>query len=387
MFGKAINAMIFGELTNYSFYQNMLTIVILLSSYISLFLFRITKKSDILNISLLFIWHTLFSIIYYLFTLNNIADARKYYLDSLSLDYNVFYYGTQFITYVTSIFTQGIDASYLNVTLIFNFFGSMGLILLYLSLKDFFIAMGRHWMLLLILPSMSFWSAGLGKDSLAFFCTCLFLYSIVSNKKDPILLSVSFVLMFLIRPHIAFMMLMSYVIYFVVRAKVRIIFKVIILPIIFLGMISAFGVVQQFVGIGDISFDSVGEYVDKRQGTNLEGGSSLDISSLSYPMQMFTYIFRPLPFEAHNMLALVTSLENLLLLCLFVYILFKSRFNLKTWIHGKNLWLFSYVLLTCTVLALTTANLGIATRQKWMFMPVLIYLLMYAFYSKKQKVI
>lgn len=98
-------------------------------------------------------------------------------------------------------------------------------------------------------------------------------------------------------------------------------------------------------------------------------------------MQMFTYIFRPLPFDAHSALALFTSIENTIFLFLFLYILYKARF--RRIIEGKNFWLFTYVFLSCTVLALTTANLGIATRQKWMFMPIIIYLILYSFYKFK----
>ena len=100
-------------------------------------------------------------------------------------------------------------------------------------------------------------------------------------------------------------------------------------------------------------------------------------------MQMFTYVFRPLPFEAHSIVALITSIENTILLILFMYITFKSKFNFTVLFRNQNLWLFTYAFLTCTILALTTANLGIATRQKWMFMPIFIYLLIYAFNNYK----
>ncbi|PSD37872.1 hypothetical protein C7E21_10595, partial [Acinetobacter radioresistens] len=105
--------------------------------------------------------------------------------------------------------------------------------------------------------------------------------------------------------------------------------------------------------------------------------------SMSYPMQIFTYIFRPLPFDAHSTLALFTSIENTILLFLFIYILFISKFRLYSFVEGKNTWLLIYAFLTCSMLAITTANLGIATRQKWMFMPIFIYLLIYAFYRYK----
>ena len=191
--------------------------------------------------------------------------------------------------------------------------------------------------------------------------------------------------MFMIRPHIALMMLISYVFYFIVRAKIHIIFKLLTLPIIFLGVFLSINIVQDYVGLEDASLGGVGSYVDQRQSYNQGGGSSLDIASMSYPMKMFTYIFRPLPFEAHSAVALVTSLENTILLLLFIYIVFKTKFNFRSFVQDKNLWLFTYIFLTCTILAMTTANLGIATRQKWMFMPVLLYLLIHAFHNHKAK--
>src|SRR5690606_39066857 len=177
--------------------------------------------------------------------------------------------------------------------------------------------------------------------------------------------------------------LVSYIIYFIIKSKVHFVFKLFILPIIGIGVFLSLGFVQQYVGLEEASLDSVGSYIDERQGVNSQGGSSLDIASMSYPMQMFTYVFRPLPFEASSAVTLVTSLENTILLFLFIYILFKSKFNFRPFIYDKNLWLLTYVFLTCTILAMTTANLGIATRQKWMFMPVLLYLLIYSFHNYK----
>lgn len=364
------------------FYQNMLTIAILIVSYLIVFLVGSKSKKDTLIVTTLFFWHTLFSIAYFWYTLSNTADAKKYYRISLGNNFD-FYPGSPFIYYITSFVSKGFDTSYLNSTLFFNLFGALGLVLLYKSLKDYFIALPWYWVFILFIPSMSFWSGGLGKDAISFFATCLFLYAVTTSKKAVILIPIAFFLMFMVRPHIAFIILVSYVIYFIVRAKVHLVFKMLTLPMIGLGVLLSVGFVQQYVGIEESSLDSVSEYIDKRQDSNLGGGSSLDIASMSYPMQVFTYIFRPLPFEAHSAVALVTSLENTILLFLFIYILFKSKFNLRPFIYDKNLWLFTYVFLTCTILAMTTANLGIATRQKWMFMPVLLYLLIYSFHNYK----
>ncbi|AWV85098.1 hypothetical protein ACLBWM_12395 [Acinetobacter radioresistens] len=367
----------------FNYYQSMLTITILIVSLFLSFIVGCKKKVDINIIVALLFWHTLFSLFYYFFTLLNGADAIVYYYNSLDETLK-FYPGSPFIYYLSALFSRGLDANYLNVTLVYNLFGILGLIFLYLSIKKYLENLPWIWICLLFIPSMSFWSAGLGKDAISFFSVCLFLYTITTNNKTYILFPISFFFMFMVRPHIALMMIVSFVLYFILKSRVHILFKVITLPIILMGVILSSSFVQQYVGLEETSVDSLSSYVDQRQGYNQSGGSSIDLQSMSYPMQIFTYIFRPLPFDAHSALALFTSIENTILLFLFIYILFKSKFRLYTFIEGKNTWLLIYAFLTCSMLAITTANLGIATRQKWMFMPIFLYLLIYTFYQYKQ---
>ena len=367
-----------------SFYQNMLTLFILIISYLIVCLVGCRTKSDFKIVSTLFIWHTLFSVTYYLYSLANAADATQYYARSVIGERTYFYPGTPFINLFSSILSQGANANYLNTTLQYNLLGTLGLVLVYLSLKRYLNVFPWYWIFIIFIPSMSFWSAGLGKDAVSFFATCLLLYAITTSKRASLLnIAIAFFFMFMVRPHIAALIMVSYVVYFIIKSKVHFIFKMFILPIIGFGLFISVGFVQQYIGLDEASLDSVSGYIDGRQGLNSRGGSSLDIASMSYPMQMFTYIFRPLPFEASSAVALVTSLENTIILFLFIYILIKSKFNFRPFIQGKNLWLFTYVFITCSILAMTTANLGIATRQKWMFMPVLLYLLIYVYHDYK----
>ena len=367
----------------FDYYQNVLTLTIILFFLINIFFIFVKNKKDINFVLLIFFWHTFFSVAYYLFTLFNSADARRYYRLSLADDLE-FFPGTKAVISITSFFTGKLEANYLNTTLFFGFLGTLGLIYLYITLKQYLESIPKYWTLILFIPSMSFWSSGLGKDSISFFAVCLFLYTITFNKKIYILLPISFFAMFIVRPHIALMMIVSFVIYFIIHSRVHLLFKLITLPVILAGLIFASSFVQQYVGLEEASVDSISSYVDDRQNSNQGGGSSIDLQSMSYPMQMFTYVFRPLPFDAHSALALFTSIENTILLILFLYVLFKNKFRLHAFVEGKNTWLLIYALLTCSMLAITTANLGIATRQKWMFMPILIYLLVYAFYQYKQ---
>lgn len=368
----------------FDFYQYMLTAFILIFSYIVVLIIGYVERSNIIVINLIFLWHTLFSILYYFFTINNAADAKGYYLRSELVEGFNFKLGTEFVTYFTSFLSQNLDANYLNSTLVFNLIGMLGLVFFYFSIEKYFFNLSRYWILIVFLPSLSFWSSGLGKDAISFFSVCLFLYSIAKMRKLIILLPLAFICMLAVRPHIAFMMLVSLGIYFILKSRVPILIKFLTLPLVFSVMILSSSFVQQYVGLDEASVSSISNYVEERQNTNQGGGSSIDLQSMSYPMQIFTYVFRPLPFEAHSVMALFTSIENIILLFLFLYILLKNKFRLYGFIEGKNTWLLLYAFLTCSMLAITTANLGIATRQKWMFMPILIYLLVYTFYQFKE---
>lgn len=367
------------SMLEFNYYQVMLTVTLLICTFIIAIFVGCKEKKDLIIVIPLSIWHTFFCVIYYIFTLYNTADSLAYYEKSLLGQYE-FYPGSRFVVFISSIILNLFDTNYLNIFLFFNIFGLIGILLLYKVLKPYLLLLGHYWFLVLFIPSMSFWSSSLGKDSIVFLGVCLFLYSVVKNKLK-ILLPISFFLIFMVRPHIALSTLVAYLIYMLVISRVNIFIKSFVISIVLVGVYLSSGFIKDYVGLDDASISGVSDYVDYRQGLNQAGGSSFDLASLSYPMQMFTYIFRPLPFDAHNALSLFTSIENTILLFLFCFILYKSRF--KSFFEGRNLWLFSYAFLSCTILALTTANLGIATRQKWMFMPILIYLMIYGYYKFK----
>lgn len=372
------------DLAYFDFYQILLTLLILLFSIILAIILLAKKYRDMQIIVLLIIWHSLFSAYYWFYSLTNVADATLYYTKAFQISLNLTP-GTRFTESVSYIIVKIFDANYLNTTLISGLIGGIGLGYLYLAIKEYILAINRLWIIILFIPSMSFWSSGLGKDSISFFATCLFVYAVTHKKKKVLAVIFSMVAMFMVRPHITLMMLGSFIIYFIIKSKTHVIVKAFLLPVILgIGAVT-FLYTQDYVGLKDgVSLESLDNYVNTRQGYN-QGGAFVDISSMSYPMQMFTYVFRPLPFEAHSIVALITSIENTILLLLYIYIAIKTKFKINTFIVGKNLWLFTYFSLTCTILALTTANLGIATRQKWMFMPVLLYLLVFSYHDYKIK--
>lgn len=120
----------------FDYYQSMFTLSILIIGLFLSFIIGCKKKVDISFVVALFLWHTFFSLFYYFFTLSNAADAVVYYYNSLGENLK-FYPGSPFVYYFSSLFSKDLDANYLNVTFVYNLFGTLGLIFLYLSVKRY----------------------------------------------------------------------------------------------------------------------------------------------------------------------------------------------------------------------------------------------------------
>lgn len=326
---------------------------------------------------LLYFWHSVFALAYFFYSLIDVADATKYYSVSLTHDIS-FPVGTSFVYSFTRIFSYFLSFDYLSVFLVYNVIGSIGLLAFYASMLsvsyDKSISIRRLVFLIILLPSISFWSSAIGKDSIAFMATGLALWSVLDFNKRSSIFLLSVVFMFLVRPHIAGMMIIA-----ISMSHILTLHQSITRRLFFISLIAGIGIFLvpfaiKYVGLSQVSVTEVSEFIDSRQSYNQSGGGAVDISSMSLPLQLFTYIFRPLPFEARSIMQLASSLDNLLLIVLAIAgclgLVKGRRFSqVSGWVF-----MLSFAIGCWFILAVTTANLGIAVRQKWMFMPMLIVL-------------
>lgn len=336
----------------------------------------------------LYLWHTAFCLVYLVYSLNNIADSTIYYQQSLVYS-DGFSVGTDFLYFFTSLFTQVLGFSYLGVFLVFNIFGFIGLIAFYGAIREVVEskskAMKRLGFLVVLLPSASFWSAALGKDAIAFMSTCLLLWAVVDLRKRFLWVVVALASMSVVRLHIAALMVTSTAVGVMVMPGLSKAARVMLGAIGVAGAFLIIPAAMQYAGVGSGGSADIADYVQLRQSYNQGGGSGLDISGMSVPMQLATYLFRPLPFEAHNATSMAAALENVLLLLLSLgagVVLLKSKGRglvlgqLILWLYALSAW---------AILAVTTANLGIAVRQKWMILPVFLYLLLSVLGRRKSR--
>lgn len=331
--------------------------------------------------SALYLWHTLFAVIYLFYVLNFGGDSIGYYVKSF-LPNLEFDFGTVGIWLMTSFFTQVLGLSLIGVFLVFQIFGFIGLLAFDAALREVTQykskVIRRLATLIIFLPSVSFWSSAIGKDSLSFMAMGLALWAAMKLNRRVVLMVIAVLVMLFVRPHIAGMMVIGLAGAMVFQRKTSIIQRVVFGTAAIAATAVLVPLGLNYAGVGeDASSSDVMSYIEGREGQNLQGGSSVDISSMSLPMKLFTYLFRPLPFEANSIFSLLASVDNIILLFLFVVGIraaIKNKLPTKLAEHNR-MFLWIYCFLAWIILAMTTANLGIAMRQKWMFAPMLIFLL------------
>jgi hypothetical protein len=330
----------------------------------------------------LYIWHTIFAIAYALYSKFDVADSTVYYLSSLD-QLQKFRLGTVAIEHFTAIFSQGLGLSYLGLFFIFNIFGVIGLIAVDAALRHATVDKSKFTkqlaLIVVLLPSINFWTSAIGKDSLSFMATCLALWSAIHLRKRYFMMMIAVLVMFIIRPHISGIMMFSLAIAIVLSGGLNYLQKIIFLALSLMGVILISPIMFGYIGLGaDVTVESILEVIKLRQSYNQAGDGRIDISSMGLLEQIFAYLFRPLPHQTHSFFALIASLDNLILLLVFsLFILSLSKLKKSTILlmhPQENRWfMLIFAITTLLILAVTTANSGIAVRQKWMCMPILLY--------------
>lgn len=337
--------------------------------------FRLSSR----RVLLFYAWHTVWCLVYIWYSSNNISDAAGYYNASKSGVYS-FAPGSQFVWSFTTIFVKHMGLSYLGAFLVFNIFGTIGLLAFDGSLRVATANKARIWRqlatLIVLLPSASFWSSAIGKDAIAFMATGLALWASLDLGRRYRLMIFAVFAMFLVRPHIAGLMVFGLALSAMLQSKTSV-FKKTFFVLASLGAAAVLApFALQYAGIDDVSVAGVTEYMEEREGYNMEGGGAVDLSSMSVPMKIVTYLFRPFPHEARSIPQLAASADNIVLIFVFLVAMLNILRRGSLGRAELNYFALIYSAQALFVLAMTTANLGIAVRQKWMFVPMLLFFFM-----------
>ncbi|MFZ5971475.1 MAG: hypothetical protein ACOYXA_07770 [Bacteroidota bacterium] len=246
----------------------------------------------------------------------------------------------------------------------------------------------------LFFPSVVFWSSGVIKESLAFGGLCFlsgFLFTLFTNTKPRMgeyaLAAVSLYLLLNLKYYWAAVFFPSVATAWLIRlwplhrywslTKMATIWMVILVATCLLvSQLHPNFYLQNFLEVIKTNHDA---FVAFSQQTLYIHYYQLEASwssmAVNAPWALLSGLVRPFLFEARSPLQVLGGLENLLLLVLFLFQIFRVQVP-----SGNNRLVFfslvTYVSVLCIFLALSTPNFGTLSRYRIGFLPYFVFLLM-----------
>lgn len=382
-----------------------ITVIILLVGFNLKYAFRDFTRKDRKFLTKLFFYHLVITVAFHFFISLNGGDANYYwsYPKTASLDdiFDVIQRGSAsgIIYLINYIPSKLLELSFFTGNMLYSLLGYVGFIYLYRITKNLFgdfseisnykiFGISVHpW--IWFLPNLHFWSSGIGKDVILFYCIALFVYSLQNVRKHLLGIVVSMLLSLMIRPHITLFLLVSFGLGYTLDTRLKAYKKTLVFIIFVVGFVSIFNYVMDFVRLESLEFKAIEEYTStKAASLNQEDASSgLDTSGYPLPIKIFTFLYRPFFFDINGILAILASVENLTLLVFTFAVIKKNIFRgfIKANYLVKGLLI--YFIIGTIAFSLILGNLGIMLRQKNMFFPLFIIFGMWIFYyHRNQKI-
>lgn len=336
---------------------------------------------------LLLTYHLAFAWVAYQYILANHGDAEGYWFLRQDLSQaswlDFLQPGTDVIKLLTFPLVKFLGFPFWSGFLIFSLLSSTGIMLLYRMLLKH--ATGSRElqmviMLLFLLPTLHFWTAIPGKESLLFLMTVIFLKYSTNTKPFSWQGISALVGIALIRPHMAIIMLICWAIAvgfcYPMNKKRKSVFFICLTVALGGILVLLKSILRKFTGFQETVLLYYDVYIRHMRKTN----AYVPLDEYGLPYKMFTFYFRPLPFEKEGWMYGVISLENTVLLGLSCAALGLTLFNLRK-IHFKLRETFSalYLLAFAGMYVYAYANYGIISRTKILVYPFIFILILQAF--------
>ncbi|WP_373707507.1 hypothetical protein [Kaistella sp.] len=303
--------------------------------------------------------------------------------------------GTMFMYAFNFLFSNLLNMSYLSNTLVFSLFGFMGITFFYLVVvKTVKYNKRLHGYILFpalfFLPNLHFWSAGVGKDTTLFLCIGMFTYGVMKPIIRSPLLVLSVLLALAIRPHIVLFLMVGFGLAYILGGKISV-FQRVAFSTVLLGIgLAILPSVLEFAKIEDASAESFDKFAEGKAAvlSRASTGSAIDISSYPFPLKVLTFWFRPFFFDVRNINGLIASLENLVLVIVFLKAMRSKPLQAFKAAPFVIKGLVFFLIVGTLAFSQSLGNVGIMIRMRNMFLPgLLIYMLWIFSYEQERKLI
>ena len=245
---------------------------------------------------------------------------------------------------------------------------------------------GLYGLLVVLLPSILFWSSGVSKDSLTQLFIGISAYGFARVVKNlnfwAILICITGIAgTSVVRPHIGAMLAASILVPFALSlTKGRLMTtaaKILLLPGLVAGTLFMVSQAGTFVGMEGSEFQSGIATLDRQNkdtkvgGSSFSGGQSLTVRVVEGPL----LLFRPFPWEVHNVMSGFSALEGMGLLILFWRKRRECWALVRDWREAYVGFVLLFALLFFIIFGAASSNFGIVSRQRVMLLPIVLMLL------------
>lgn len=336
----------------------------------------------------LYIYHLLVTVAAYIYYLRGLAsDVSLYWFQTPNahrfIDQGVIPLREYFILYMNYPLVQVLHLPIEFGFLLYSSIGFLG-ILYWKKLTTYFIPSGIYvsginWLLLVFyLPNVHFFTSLIGKEPLVFLAIAGMLYSMLVSKKWCIFGGCA-LLLAVVRPYMLAILLAAVLPYclWIYRKNLKAILTIVLGSILSATLAVWLLIKSSWLQVFDWS------RIQQLQEAHIAvfSGTSayVPIHEYWFPMQWFTFHFRPLPGEYSAPFSIFVALENMisLLICLFaLMVCVKNRKKKLPWNAGFSIFIL-LSLLSVALMAQLYANFGIITRMKIMFQPFFIIVPLY----------
>lgn len=295
--------------------------------------------------------------------------------------------GTENMIKIVLVISQLTGPFYHALKVAFAFFGLLGA---WFTYRAVVVILGRPLVpalyLLMLYPSILFWSSILGKDPVFLLFIGIYAYGGAlwlgrGSLAGGAWLVFAIAGSYMMRPWMAAIELVSVLVATLVRMfgfRPVLVAGVLVVPALLLG--TGLGESLKFMEAGVL----IEELATKVEGQASQTGSSADMdfaeaqallqSPFGLVLILFSGLFRPLPFDATNLLVAIAALENSILLIMAMAAL--RHLRLARLEHPVLIWAFTYALTWSLVYGLVVlANFGAGMRYKMQVLPFMLLIL------------
>jgi hypothetical protein len=244
---------------------------------------------------------------------------------------------------------------------------------------------GLYGLLVVLLPSIVYWSSAISKDALEQLFIGMAAYGFARairgmNAKAIMICAVGIAGATATRPHIGAMLAVGMLAPFTLGKTsggwVTVSAKVLLVPILATATYLTLRQASNFVGVEGTDFKSSVDRL-KGQSESTQTGGSAYAAGESLPRRVVQgpfLAFRPFPWEVHSAMSGIAALEGLWLL---IFAWYKRRdfwALMSRWRDPYILFILIYSLEFAVIFAAATSNFGILVRQRIMMVPIFLML-------------